>query len=371
MTRPGTVVTRIVVAVPLCAALLVAVLFLFSGKRPTNILTSTAFVPKQSLPVGSVAVIEKQARDINGNSIVLEGRKILIFSNKACGSCTYLTFPLIEWVREFRDVSFCYIEKSDQIPLIYAELKSDPNFHIIADRTSHLYKTFGEPSTPSVFFIDDNNRVMWKNTGFLITDYKRYGERIRDFSLGKTIFDDYQDNIEIGKPFPKITYSDKGTAMNLPTDYLGKPTLMLFVYSSSKASKDLVETLSTSALANDAAVNKVIVFAGITEDTVQRNLDFAERFSLKQLEYEAKEAELSRQIDLLYVLQETKDFKSTAVIEDDFFEISNRIALVGGPFMCMLDAEGQVLNINAVKFDTPDKCADLFRECKKVLEERR
>lgn len=63
ITRPRTVVTRIVVAVSLCAALLVAVLFLFSGKRPTNILTSTAFVPKQSLPVGSVPVIEKTESD--------------------------------------------------------------------------------------------------------------------------------------------------------------------------------------------------------------------------------------------------------------------------------------------------------------------
>lgn len=363
--------TSILASMLLCAVALAVALILFSSGRSMSTLTSTAFVPKQSLPVGSVPVIEKQTYDINENKFVLEGRKVLIFSNKACGSCTYLTFPLIEWVREFRDVSFCYIEKSDQIPLIYAELKSDPNFHIIADRTGHFYKTFGEPSTPSIFFVDDGNRVVWKNTGFLITDYKRYEERIRDFSLGKTVVDDYQVNIAIGKPFPKITYSSKRAVTDLPTDYLGKPTLMFFLYSSSKASKDLVETLSASALANDAAINKVIIFAGITEDTVQRNLDFAERFSLKQLEYEAKEAELSRRIDLAYVLQKTKDFKSTVVIADDYFEVSSRIALVGGPFLCMLDAEGQVLSINAVKFDTPDNYINLFSECTKVLKERR
>lgn len=74
---------------------------------------------------------------------------------------------------------------------------------------------------------------------------------------------------------------------------------------------------------------------------------------------------------MAYVLKRTSGFKSTTVIEDDFFEISNRIALVGGPFMCMLDAEGRVLGINGVKLDTAEEFTGLFRECVKILDERR
>jgi len=370
MTRPRTVVTRIVVAVSLCAALLVAVLFLFSGKRPTNILTSTAFVPKQSLVVGSTVSLATQVQDMRGKTVTLAGRKILVFSDKSCGSCLYLTFPIIEWVQKFKDTCFYYIEKTDQIPLIDGELQSYQNFHIISDSNSHISQSFGEPSTPSVFFLDADNKVVWKNTGCVMTDYARYEQRIKEFSEGRSTFDDYQENINVGKPFPKIAHNSNGVTVVLPDDSLGKPTLMFFLFSSSKSSKDILDDIPSS-ITDDAKINKVFVFAGITDETVKRNVDFAKHFALREVEFEAQQSFSSSRVDLTYVLNRTRSFKSTTVIEDDLFEISNRIALVGGPYMCILDAEGDVLSINGVRLNTPEEYADLFRECAKILEERR
>ena len=370
MTRPRTVVTRIVVAVSLCAALLVAVLFLFSGKRPTNILTSTAFVPKQSLVVGSTVSLATQVQDMRCKTVTLAGRKIFVFSDKSCGSCLYLTFPIIEWVQKFKDTCFYYIEKTDQIPLIDGELQSYQNFHIISDSNSHISQSFGEPSTPSVFFLDADNNVVWKNTVCVMTDYARYEQRIKEFSEGRSTFDDYQENINVGKPFPKIAHNSNGVTVVLPDDSLGKPTLMFFLFSSSKSSKDILDDIPSS-ITDDAKINKVFVFAGITDETVKRNVDFAKHFALREVEFEAQQSFSSSRVDLTYVLNRTRSFKSTTVIEDDLFEISNRIALVGGPYMCILDAEGDVLSINGVRLNTPEEYADLFRECAKILEERR
>jgi hypothetical protein len=369
MTRRRTVVSRIAVVVSICVVLSVAVLFLSSGKRSANILKDTAFVPKQSLAVGSTANLVNQAKDMNNKTVDLDGRKILVFSSKACGSCLYLTFPLIEWVQKFKGVSFDYIEKTDQIPLIGGELKSEPNFHVIHDSSCHFFGVFGEPSTPSIFFLDADNKVVWKNTGFVMTDYKRYEQRIREFSQDRTAFDDYQENINVGEPFPKIVYNGGGTSVRLPSDFLGKPTLIFFLYSSSRASKNILDYIPPS-IADDVKINKLFVFAGITDETVKRNLDFARHFFLKDVELEAEQSKLSSQIDLAYVLSKTKGFKSSTVIEDDFFEISNRIALVGGPYMCMLDTDGNVLGINGVRLDTTEEYVALFKECAETLKKK-
>ncbi|HPS70053.1 MAG TPA: hypothetical protein PLO19_04870 [Candidatus Cryosericum sp.] len=237
MTKSRTTVIKVVAMLSVCAVILGTALFLSSNQKATSIIQSTAFVPKQSLVVGSTARLAAQAQDVRGKTVSMTGRKVLVFSDKSCGSCLYLAFPIIEWVQKFKDTGFYYIEKTDQIPLIDGELRSYQNFHIISDSNSSIFKSFGEPSTPSVFFLDADNRIVWKSTGFLMSDYVRYEQRIKEFSEGRSTFDDYQENIDIGNPFPKIAHSSNGVATELPDDFLGKPTLMFFLYASSKASK--------------------------------------------------------------------------------------------------------------------------------------
>ncbi len=122
-------------------------LFLSPGQKQTSIIQSAAFVPNHSLVVRSTASFAPQIQAMTDKTVTLPGGKILVFSNKSCGSCLYLTCPIIEWVQKVKDTRFYSIGKADRIPLIDGELRSYQTF--ISSMTAILISppSFGEPGT--------------------------------------------------------------------------------------------------------------------------------------------------------------------------------------------------------------------------------
>jgi len=330
----------------------------------------STFIPKQSLPVGSTIIFDREIQDVGKRGVNFDEKKLFIFADNYCGSCIYLTFPLIEWVKEFREIDFYYIEQSDKVPTIYSELMDEDNFYAFVDSDKYFHNMFKEPSTPSVFFVDKNNMVVWKRTGFLISDYREYKKRIEEFTEGKTDFEDYQRNITINQIFPGISYNNNCKVVTFPDNFKGKPALLFFIFSSCKSCKAIIESIPPS-ISESSEITKIIVFAGITEDTINENLNFARHFSLRDVELQVKQAEFYKYIDYQDLQKETSNFKSTYLIEDDFFSISEMIGLAGGPFVCVLNPEWKVLSINGIGFEDVKVLKTFFEGCIKLFEERR
>lgn len=319
-------------------------------KFQENIFEKSIFIPKQSLPVNELVKFdENKIVDFSGKNIPLNSKKIFIFSNKNCGSCHYLIFPVIEWVKTVKNVLFIYIELSNQLPIIYSECKEEDNFYLILDKNFYLYNLFSKPHFPSIFFINENNKIVWKRTGFLILHYQEFTNRIKEFAEGKEIFDDYQFNINIGSPFPQIKYIYKNIMFILPDYLIGKPSLMFFINTSCDICKNIIEQLPSS-ISKNYNINKFIILSGASQEVKERNLEFAKKFSLKDVELQVKQSDYYKYVTLSYILEKTKEFKSTTIIEDDLYEISKRIGLIGGPYLCILDAYGKIKSINSIGF---------------------
>lgn len=338
----------------------------FVKKNSKNLIDKTIFIPRQSLSVGEIVNIANKIEDFENNEIILEGKKIFIFGNKNCGSCFYITFPLIEWVKTFKDIQFLYIETSNQVPLLYSECKDERNFHLILDKDNYFYRLFGEPNFPTIFFINEENRIVWKRTGFLILHYKEYTKRIEEFIQGKEIFDDYQVNIKIGMFFPEIKYRYHNKLINLPNDFLGKPSLIFFINSSCEICKNVLEYIPSS-ISKNCNINKIIILSGISNEVMSENLEFAKKFSLKDVELQVRQSEFYNYINLSYLQRITKDFQCSLIIEDNFFEISKRIGLMGGPFLCILDSKGKIIFINSIGFPNIKDYKKFYKECEKII----
>lgn len=363
---------RFFIIITIIIVIIISTVFMYKiynkSKTENNIISTTMFIPNQSLSVGTIVNFDTQIQDISNKIVNFKGKKVFIFANNRCGSCMYLNFPLVEWIKKFKEVDFYFFESSNQQPLIYSELKQESNFYTFVG--GEYFNIFKNPATPSVFFIDENNKIVWKRTGFQISDYKEYEERIEEFSKGKYDFNDYQRNIGLGEIFPEIIYKYKDDVFLFPDDFKGEPTIIFFLFSSCKSCRNIID-LMTDNISKNEKINKVIVFADTTKETIEANLNFAVHFSLKDIEMQIKHAELYKYIDSQYILEKIKSFKNTVFIKDDFFFIPKMVGMVGGPYAFILNSEGKILSINSIGFEDPEILNKFFEGCIKILKEWR
>ncbi len=132
-----------------------------------NIISATIFTPKQSVSVVDFVNLDIQNQDVSKKAVNFKNKKIFIFADNRCGSCLYITFPLVEWVKKFKGIDFYYIELSNQLPIVYLELQQEANFYTFT--CDKYYKIFGNPSTPTIFLVDEYNKIIWKRTKLLIS----------------------------------------------------------------------------------------------------------------------------------------------------------------------------------------------------------
>ena len=262
--------------------------FFVSKQRSTGTI-SEAQLPlpqlrfQNSIPVGTALSLPKLT-SISGRIIPTDTKRVFVFVSRTCGSCEYISIAIPKLAETFNKLTWIYIEKSDEPPLIGNPKIS--NLYIIKNAKANLSSIFNSKYTPTFFLVDKNNKLVWKRRGFIIPDYYSLKDILFAFQnndyplLEKT----YQRNLQTGKLFPKIvvyTYPDHKKLV-IPDDLKGKPTLIFIFHYSCKACLTVINAIPDQ-IKNSKEVNKIIVFSPFSERLNKESINFGEKFGFREI----------------------------------------------------------------------------------------
>ena len=326
-----------------------------------------AFPLTASIPVGKI-VNFSQFRDEDFAKLFQSNRpKVIVFGRNECGPCFYLSFPLKEWVKKYRELEFIYIEMTNLKPN-YLHINSK-NFHLILNDPNvipNLTDLFHVRFSPTIFFLNGNNAIVWKRSGFLITDYEDLKQHLYKFSHNQLEFADYQRNITVGRRLPSIRYIYNGEKIVFPDEFKGKPTFIYLFMSTCGVCKSALDQIPNS-VSNNNNINKVIIFAGFNKEAESDALHFANHFSMKLLESEIKQDAKYERLSYDYLRKKLGNFKNVVFIRDDFFKLQNMLGLPGAPFLIVLDKRGNVFGVYSIASNNKE----ISSAALKILLERR
>lgn len=348
-----------------------SVLILVLGVQHINtakILEEHSFSLTNSLPVGETVDFSSFKNKDFVKLFQNNKSKVVVFGRKECAACSYLSFPLKEWIKEYKNLDFIYIEMTG-LEIHYLDTNSK-NFHLILNdpnKSPNLTDLFHVKFSPTIFFLNNNNKIIWKRCGFLITDYVDLSQHLNEFAHGQVKFTDYQRNIVVGKELPSIQYIYNGKKIIIPDELKGKPTFIYLFMSTCGACKNALDQIPKSIASNND-VRKLIIFAGFNKVAENYALSFANHFSMKLLENEIKQNAGYEELSYDYLLRKTLDnYKNVVIVRDDFFRLQNMLGLPGAPFLIALDKDGKVIGVYSIA----SKNKEISSAVLKILLERR
>ncbi len=348
--------------------------FFVSKQRSTGTI-SEAQLPlpqlrfQNSIPVGTALSLPKLT-SISGRIIPTDTKRVFVFVSRTCGSCEYISIAIPKLAKTFNKLTWIYIEKSDEPPLIGNPKIS--NLYIIKNAKANLSSIFNSKYTPTFFLVDKNNKLVWKRRGFIIPDYYSLKDILFAFQnndyplLEKT----YQRNLQTGKLFPKIvvyTYPDHKKLV-IPDDLKGKPTLIFIFHYSCKSCLTAMDAIPQEIKQSDR-INKIVVFSPFSEELNNKAIKFADEYGFKNIIMDLQHPIVA--VRKNEVLKFFNDSISTFIINDKDFRFQYSIGWPGTPTLIVISKNGSTIGEYFLGNSGTNTLGRFYDKLLKILKSRR
>ncbi len=335
-----------------------------ASQYSSNLLPEVTF--QNSLPVGSIVNLPKLT-SISGRIVPNTGKRVFLFVSRTCGSCEYISLAIPELAKTFSKLTWVYVEKSSEPPIIGTSKLE--NLYIVKNGDTNLSSLFESKYTPTFFFIDNDNKIVWKRRGFIPPDYYTLKDILAAFNsnnyelLNKT----YQRNLAIGKKFPSIiayTYPDDKKIV-IPNNFIGKSVLIFILHYSCSTCSDVINALPQN-LKNSNDVIKIIVFSPFSEKLNQEALRFAKEFGFTTIEKSVESPLIKTTWNDIY-----RHDHGMIYINDSQFYFQNLIGIVGSPYVILLNKNGHIEHIYSPNFYSKDQLKNFYASLYKLIKNER
>jgi len=296
-----------------------------------------------SVPAGTVVKFP-DIYTVDERKVPQNVKTAVIFLDRTCGSCEYLSIALPKLVRKFPGIIWLYVEKSEDPPIIGNV--SIKNLYIVRDSKINLSSIFESKYTPTIFLLDKNNKILWKHRGFIPPYYKRFKEVVSYFDNNNILYleNSTERNLLVGKEFPEITvksYPDN-KELSFPGSFKGKPaTIFLFQFSCTEC------LTAVNAIPNELKqtnkINKIIVFAPFSEKINQDGINFGKEFGFKNMVIGLQSPIIK--VTWKDIFSALKGAQNTVYINDYDFSFQDSIGWPGAPVLIELDKNGTVRGV--------------------------